>query len=144
MFAMLRAFLTVTAVWSLVASPVLCRGGWLRACCEHETTMGDSADAGRAMSRGGCEDPDCGCPVEERPKEPVDDRECAPCAAVCAGLFKPGDDTSVILDGSEAALATGTVHDDLIQQASVRWMLAFSHTGRQRLPFPRSDIPLLI
>jgi hypothetical protein len=138
MFEMSRTLLTVVAVWSLVASPGLCRGGWLTACCEHETTIGFSA------GEGGCEDPDCRCPVKEQPKEPTNGRHCAPCAAVCAGLFKPGDDTSVMIDGGMPAQAIVPAYADLIRHASARRVLESSPGGRQRLPFPRSDIPLLI
>ena len=66
MFEMSRTLLTVVAVWSLVASPGLCRGGWLTACCEHETTIGFSA------GEGGCEDPDCRCPVKEHDVPEID------------------------------------------------------------------------
>lgn len=77
----------ITAIWSLVAAPALCRTDALTACCAHDAAPPSQAQAQAVAT-------DC-CPCDQ--PSPTDEpatpapppRQCGSCADVCRGAAKP-------------------------------------------------------
>ncbi|HRX86217.1 MAG TPA: hypothetical protein P5572_14450 [Phycisphaerae bacterium] len=140
MITMFDRTLRVTIALLLAAPPILCRGGILADCCAHQGTQ----DALRENVQD-CADEHCcagDAPLESpaAPAEPP--RKCGACAALCLGHFTLNDSPGTVvaiaampmarLDAPEAAQAA---------RVSVAPGLQAHPPG---LPFPTSDVPLLI
>ena len=130
--------LIITVGWSLIGAPMLCRAGVLVRCCAPSIKYQVPAE------NGDCEKGCCSYPNGEAPVQDGDERECGSCVALCKAVAKPIDDDPL---AGRAGLPTPTIVPSVDASASVMlmWALAIDRPpDKLRLPFPSSDIPLLI
>ncbi|MGD2110340.1 MAG: hypothetical protein PVI86_13245 [Phycisphaerae bacterium] len=123
----------------LVGPPVLCRAGVLVECCEHEQAE-PAADATRSSC---CDcDEDHGSNTGGRPPAREAPRKCGGCVAVCFGVTKPSDDSASAILVGWALLHLCVASESPLPQQTIRHCDGPRHL--QNLPFPPSDIPLLV
>lgn len=133
-----RYVLIITVGWSLMGAPMLCRAGVLVRCCA--PSIKDQGPVENTDCENGC----CSRPNGEAPVQDGDERECDSCVALCKAVAKPIDDDPL---PGRAGLATPTIVPSLDTAAPsiLMWALAIDRPpDKLRLPFPSSDIPLLI
>src|SRR5688572_18367344 len=124
----------VTAIWALLVAPGLCRFGLLQACC----VPVPSHDEAAAATDDCCKKEHA--PAPEKPKP----RDCGSCAHVCdAAVQAPADDHPIDL---AQALLFPAVHDTAAQTPLSPYVLGLDGAvvSKVELPFPQSDLPLLI
>lgn len=139
MFDMSRVSINLLMVWLLVGSPPLCRAGVLSDCCEHEVPS--AAIPQDAIHPPCCNDSGEHDGSTEREPEQLP-RECGSCAGVCMHVAKPSDDSSDI----DFSLATYCAIE-LVITARPSQGHDTTITCAYRppcLPYPASDLPLLI
>ena len=137
---MMRGLLKLAMVWLLVAPPALCRAGVLADCCEDQQTETSTA----AVKHPCCRESTGGCKEEQSSPHRVPDpapKSCGTCAAVCSSPAKPAEEP--ILPTPAAVLLTSlSVASELLPtQASHD---SACSCNQRKLPFPSSDVPLLI
>lgn len=126
----------ISAVWSLIAAPALCRAGALTVCCTHDEAP---------TAPPACCDGDKHAPTDESPSPAPAERECGSCADVCRGIAKP-DENRGLADLVEHVLPWGGHAIPRCLMAS----LAPVHVAHDCvltglcLPYPASDLPLRI
>ena len=136
MSSMSRKSINLLMVWLLVGSPPLCRAGVFVDCCAHEPKKTGSESIAKPTC---CEvaghDTDSAVPdSDELP------RNCASCAGVCKHVAKPSDDSSKL----QLTPLHFSVFELVVAPAySVGYALACSCL-LPAMPFPASDLPLLI
>lgn len=135
---MIRGVVRLLMAWLLVGSPVLCKAGVLVACCDHQSVL--TSDYWSSESSC-CNDAENGFNGEPcAPDSPP--RECGACAGVCGGAVKPSDESKAasLPAQSVCAVAIGIVPTISLNPRP----FSFHSLRVPRLPFPRSDLPLLI
>ena len=135
--AMARVLVNLSMVWFLAGPPALCRGGMLVQCCEHEP-----AESSAVASRSSCCDKDHSGGTERQPTSPQAPRKCGNCVTVCFGVTKPSDDSIDPILVGWAFLPLFVGQDSTPPRCTIRNFERpmFPH----KLPFPPSDVPLLI
>jgi len=134
-------FLISVASW-LAAVPTLCRAEILSGCCNSSRSYSYCED-GIEGSVAPCADDDCGEHADPCRSTPL--KECGACAGVCVGVVKPvdhGEATTLVAQVSWLISDFATMAD-FSPQSSLD-CLQDSCAERFHLPFPTSDIPLLI
>ncbi len=127
---------TIAALWALIVAPSLCRAGLLTACCfpgERPTEMQASGD-------------EC-CKHTEPLSTPApspEPRRCDSCAHICDATVKAPDDSGRF-DGCQLITVS---YEALPAQSPTLGTWASSAASvavlDTNLPFPPSDVPLLI
>lgn len=129
-------------VFLLVGPPALCRAGVLVACCDRDPVH----ESDRSQSANCCPgDDECRLqsPCDEAPSEPTSDhRTCDRCAGVCAGVARLSDDISADLPCDFLPLMSLGMSD--LTSASKPLVTHPILLQVPRIPFPASDVPLLI
>lgn len=133
---MVEKLATFASLWALIVAPSLCRAGLLTACCFPSDRLAET----QASSDECCKHTEPGNAPAPKP-EP---RTCDSCAHVCDATVKAPDDSGKLncyqlMFVSHVALPAESPTLDT-------WALsaASSVVFETNLPFPRSDIPLLI
>jgi len=130
---MKQTFASLMTLWALVAAPNLCRAGVLVACCQHAPERDMAATAA------------VGCCDEGEPKNLPENRDCGSCANVCDTIAKPPDGGDQ--PGMELPVAL-VVNVVFVRIEPWSPQGATSHidlpVSGVDLPFPPSDVPLLI
>ena len=137
---MLRFLLILTVTWSLVAAPALCRAGILDECCEHQPAPPLSGEKATCGGAG------CGCTDESprpQPQQP-EERQCSWCAGVCRTQIKPSDEGGNTLQFQHALPVAVDTPSDMGLLGRASRCFAGGAAERHRIPFPPSDVPLLI
>lgn len=132
------------AIWALVGAPSLCQAGVLVECCVPAHHADEESH--------GCPD-DCPnkCPDRSPEQTPVDtdtsnERDCSTCADVCKSMsLAPvkiaGED---LANTSGPVVATTAALTDGCPSSLDASLDESKRQPRQKLPFPTSDLPLLI
>ena len=129
---MKQTFASLMTLWALVAAPNLCRAGVLVACCQHAPERDIAPTAA------------VGCCDEGEPKNLPENRNCGSCAGVCDTIAKPPDGGDQPDMEQPTAVVVNVIYvcvEPLMQGTASRVDLTVSGV---RLPFPPSDVPLLI
>lgn len=123
-------------LWSLIVAPNLCRAGLLTSCC----TPGKSVQEVSVASDGCCGEKHT--PVDSPSKS--EPRECDSCAQVCDVVVKAPEDAPK-LDCCQTLVVFYEVPQTASEAPAVRFLLSDPEKADEsNLPFPRSDVPLLI
>ena len=125
-------------MWLLVGPPALCRAGVLIECCDHEP-LRDLRIV--ATTEPPCCDNENPTSSEDLPDSESGSRTCGACAGVCATVAKPSDGLDVTTLADVALPIPGVIAPTRAHHASQ--ILAGSPLSPY-LPFPPSDLPLLI
>ncbi len=126
-------------IWLLVGPPLLCRGGVLVDCCDHPPVESPPA----VMMPSCCDSSSC-CPTSDQsapPQEEQSPRKCRDCTAICASKAKVSDDITLVDFADVVVAALGV--DSQLGTPSLAVFPKRAEVPR-RLPFPASDVPLLI
>lgn len=134
-----HAITNVLVALLLVGPPVLCRAGVLVGCCDHDST--GLIEAGASALSPCC----AGCDTPGEPPQPLPDRaprKCGTCAGVCGTLVKPSDDSNAMMFATWMVMTIQTFCETTL--ASGSYIQARPIYQLASLPFPPSDLPLLI
>jgi hypothetical protein len=134
---MSRFILTLTMAWSVVAAPTLCRAGVLVSCCDHDV------DPATANATADCTPTDGCCPNPEPVNAPAD-RGCSACVSACQAVAKPSDELNPTFDLHAITVAVDSASSPMADAAFAGFTWSVDRSDPPGLPFPRSDIPLLI
>ena len=129
---MKQTLASLMAFWALVAAPNLCRAGVLVACCDHAPKR----EASQEVSDGCCD--------EGESANLPQNRDCGSCVIVCDTIAKPpdgGQQAGMELPAAVADMVCFCIEPSDLQAPAFRAALPVSGID---LPFPHSDIPLLI
>jgi len=134
---MRRILLILATTWSVAGAPAFCRAGVWVECCRHEADPAAPRERAEYLPTDDC------CPVREPAQKPLE-RRCASCVFACGGVAKLTDDVSTTDWAHPIAvsidLAAWVMND--AGPAGCFWVA--DRSDPSGLPFPRSDIPLLI
>jgi len=134
---MIRGAVYLLMVWLMAGPPALCRAGVLDECCDQRSADWPAA----TVESGCCADGDGGCGADQRAPEPIP-RKCGTCAGVCTSLVKPSEDSNTVSLAEAAFIPVHIDPEPLIAEHTSR---IFLRSCRQpALPYPHSDVPLLI
>ncbi len=136
MTEMSRVVVNSLMVWLLVAPPVLCRAGVLVECCDD----GPAEVATVATDSPCCGDAAAGCGDGESAPQPGP-RKCGSCATICSSPAKPADEANV---PTLVAAAAPLLHARSESPSAAHNQNPDRSRSRGELPFPPTDIPLLI
>lgn len=133
---MLDKLATLTALWALMVAPNLCRAGLLTACC----FPSDRPTQARASGDDCCNHTE----PQSAPTPKPEPRKCDSCAQVCDATVKTPDDSGRL----SSCLFISADHEAPSTEIPIlgEWTrsVAAGVVFETDLPFPRSDIPLLI
>ena len=130
---MKQTFGSLITLWALAAAPTLCRAGILVACCQHAGEL----KVPQIASDGCCD--------EGEPANVPQNRECGSCVIVCDTISKPPDGGYQAGMELPAALVVNVVcvRVEPWTPRGTTSGVDFPVSGVD-LPFPPSDVPLLI
>ncbi len=130
---MKQTFASMITLWALVGAPNLCRAGVLVGCCQHAPER----DMAPVAAVGWCN--------EGEPKNLPENRECGSCANVCNTIAKPpdGGDQAAMEFPAAAIVSVVSVSVETLALRDPAPRIDLS-VSRIDLPFPPSDVPLLI
>ncbi|OQZ07129.1 MAG: hypothetical protein B6D36_01445 [Planctomycetes bacterium UTPLA1] len=135
---MIRGAVRLLMVCLLVGPPALCKAGVLVACCDHESLR---AGTDEPLQTACCTEVEDGCNTDTTVPDSTP-RKCEACAGICAGAVKPSDESkAAALDAQPAILVVIVINS--MAYPRIRPDSLHSLPG-PRLPFPVSDVPLLI
>lgn len=137
MTRMIRLAVKLVMVWLLLGPPALCRAGVLVQCCDHESE--GTPDPSDSVASPCCADEgsDSGSSDSAPDSTP---RRCGTCAGVCASVAKPTDDSNSTTLAAFLVPPTNVVTVAAITRVTNMSRLSWLTS----LPFPPSDLPLLI
>lgn len=135
---MFKLAVKMLMMWLLVGPPALCRAGVLIECCDHEP-LGDLRIV--EATKPPCCDNENPTGNEDRPDPESGSRKCGTCAGVCATVAKPSDGLDVTTLADVVLPIPSAIASTRPHHASQT--LAGSPQSAS-LPFPPSDLPLLI
>lgn len=124
---MRRKMTSLAVVWAVLALPWFCSAGVITHACECSEIAGCSHDTDCGHEFG-CRH-EGGCPED-------------PCSSVFTRAERQGDDVYAPGQGSSTCLAV--VDDDVRRFSKANWAGNVVLSQLPNLPFPLSDIPLLI
>lgn len=135
---MIRGAVRLLMACLLVGPPALCKAGVLVACCDHESLRAGNDEPLESACCPDAED-DCNADTTVPDSTP---RKCEACAGICAGAVKPSDESKAAAIDAQTASVVAFVINSMacpgIRSDSLRSL------PDPRLPFPVSDVPLLI
>jgi len=139
MIRMTRLSVKLVMMWLLLGPPALCRAGVLVQCCHLDSIQ--TLDPGEPVASPCCVDEDTDSGVSDPAPDPMP-RRCGTCAGVCASVAKPSDDSNSTTLAAFLVLPASVVTVTPITRVTSRDMSRSSWLTS--LPFPPSDLPLLI
>lgn len=134
---MVGRFVTFASLWAVIAAPSLCRVGFLTACCF----------PGEAAKEAPISREDCCERSEDQPlrQQSPDPRNCDSCPHLCDANFKAPEDP---VHFGDFQLLTATFESSTLLSGAPFARRAFLRHPQDAftrdLPFPLSDVPLLI
>jgi len=139
MTLMTQATVRLLMVWLLVGPSALCRAGVLVECCDHESA--ETADSFATVESSCCKDGNAGIDSGQPAPDPAP-RKCGACASVCTSAAKPSDDSN-----STALMVLLVLPAHVVSEAQIVLKTSrhvFRSCRQPNLPYPHSDLPLLI